>query len=217
MDPIERAYARTRQQRERLYAQLEREAQGVAERLAAARALPARSAPATPVAAPEVRAAPSRPRLRTKTRVRQGPPDRDATAADLAAARRELGSAVGQQPFTDYVRANYGRVSLTNVREFLRGQEPSQVFAPPPRSDGKQATTGHTDDWHLDLISLPRSDAEFKYTMVAQNVYVFAEPLKSTATAGPEGTGAIFERLLARAEATNPRQSRSMLATFQIH
>ena len=48
--------------------------------------------------------------------------------ADLAAARRDVGSAVGERPSTEYVRENYGRVRQEAVREFLRGQESSHIF-----------------------------------------------------------------------------------------
>ncbi len=74
------------------------------------------------------------------------PRERRATAANLAAARQVLGAHVGLRPFKDYVQRVYGRVDDASLREFLRGEDALQVFAPPPRSEGKVATTGKKDD-----------------------------------------------------------------------
>ncbi len=97
-------------------------------------------------------------------------PDRDATAADLVAARNVLGAHVGLKPFKYYVQMTYGRVA-DDVLRFLRGEEPMQVFAPPPRSEGKAATTGRTDDGYLGLVTHPKGDPTYKHLMVAQNAY----------------------------------------------
>ena len=77
------------------------------------------------------------------------PAPRAATAADLAAARRELGPAVGLRPFVDFVRREYGSVDDATAREFLRGSDAMQVFSAPPKAEGRAATTGRTDDWLL--------------------------------------------------------------------
>ncbi len=64
-------------------------------------------------------------------------PDRDATAADLAAARNVLGAHVGLRPFKDFFQRTDGRVADDVLRDFLRGEEPLQICASPPRSEGK--------------------------------------------------------------------------------
>ena len=75
-----------------------------------------------------------------------------ATAANLEEAREKLGAAVGIKPFKDYVRRKYGEVDEAVLREFLRGNNASQIFGPPPRSEGKMAALGHKDSWYVDLI-----------------------------------------------------------------
>ena len=126
-----------------------------------------------------------------------------ATAANLAAAREKLGDAVGLKPFKDYVRREYGEIDEVVLREFLRGGESSQVFGPPPRSDGKMATLGAKDGWYLDLLSMPKGDPDYKYIMTAQNAYsgfLYALPLKSTTPSGDGGTGAVFEAMLKKSQ-----------------
>jgi hypothetical protein len=123
---------------------------------------------------------------------------RFATAEDLVAARRSLGPVIGERGFTEYVRATHGQVSQEVVRDFIRGQEPAQVFAAPAAADGKQATTGKKDSWLVDLISLPQGDPIHKYIMIAQNVYtsyLLAEPLESTKAVD---TAAAFQTLVDR-------------------
>ena len=118
-----------------------------------------------------------------------------ATAANLAAARKELGEAVGLKPFKDYVRRTYGRIDDDVLREFLRDKESNQLFGPPPRSEGKMATLGHKDSWYLDLMSMPKGDPVYKYIMTAQDVYtgyLYALPLVSTTPSGPNGAAAVF-------------------------
>ena len=87
-------------------------------------------------------------------------PNRKATAEDLQQARKELGPAVGQRAFIDYVKRQYGQVQESTARDFLRTQPINQVFAAPPKSEGRVVTTGRQDDWHLDLMSLPKGDPE---------------------------------------------------------
>ena len=126
-------------------------------------------------------------------------PNRLATVAELQQARQELGPAVGQRAFIDYVRRHYGFVQDSAARDFLRGEAVNQVFAQPPKSEGRVVTTGRTDDWHLDLMTIPKGDPAYKHVMVAQNVYtgyIWAQPLASTATTGENGTAATFERML---------------------
>ena len=126
-------------------------------------------------------------------------PNRKATAEDLQQARKELGPAVGQRAFIDYVKRQYGQVQESTARDFLRTQPINQVFAAPPKSEGRVVTTGRQDDWHLDLMSLPKGDPEYKYIMIAQNVYtgyIFARPLVDTTTTGEGGTAAVFDRML---------------------
>ena len=121
-----------------------------------------------------------------------------ATIEELQQARKELGGTIGVRPFKDYVQRKYGKVDESNVREVLRGEPISQVFGAPLKSEGKVATTGQTDDWQLDLMSLPKGDPEIKYIMIAQNVYtgyIFAYPLVNTTTTGEGGTAAVFERM----------------------
>ena len=96
-------------------------------------------------------------------------PDRVATIDDLQQARKELGPAVGQRAFKDYVVRNYGRVQDSTLRDFLRKEPVNQVFAAPPKSEGRVVTTGRQNDWHLDLMALPKGDPEYKYIMIAQN------------------------------------------------
>jgi hypothetical protein len=123
---------------------------------------------------------------------------RFATVEDLVTARRSLGPVIGERGFAEYVRATYGKVSQEAVRDFIRGQEPAQVFAAPVAADGKQATTGKKDSWLLDLISLPQGDPTHKYIMIAQNVYtsyLLAEPLESTKAVE---TAAAFQALVDR-------------------
>ena len=127
-------------------------------------------------------------------------PNRKATAEDLQQARKELGPAVGQRAFIDYVKRHYGQVQESTARDFLRTQPINQVFAAPPKSEGRVVTTGRLDDWHLDLMSLPKGDPEYKYIMIAQNVYtgyIFARPLVNTTTTGEGGTAAVFDSMLA--------------------
>ena len=127
------------------------------------------------------------------------PRERRATAANLAEARRTLGDAVGIKPFKDYVRRTYGEIDDAVLREFLRGGENTQLFGPPPRSDGKMATTGHKDSWYLDLIELRKGDPKYKFIMTAQNAYtgyLFARPMPTTAAQGPEGSAAVFTEML---------------------
>ena len=80
------------------------------------------------------------------------------------------------------------------------------------RDGGKTATTGYNDSWFLDLIALekrtPKADP-YKYIMLAINVYtgyIFAKPLKSTGTAGPDGTAAVFTSILEESAGLNPPQ-----------
>ena len=127
------------------------------------------------------------------------PRERRATAANLAEARRTLGDAVGIKPFKDYVRRTYGEIDDAVLREFLRGGENTQLFGPPPRSEGKMATTGHKDSWYLDLMELRKGDPKYKFIMTAQNAYtgyLFARPMPTTAAQGPEGSAAVFTEML---------------------
>ena len=117
---------------------------------------------------------------------------------DLVEARRSLGPAIGERGFTEYVRAKYGKVSQDVVRDFIRGQEPAQVFATPVEADGKQATTGKKDSWMLDLIDLPQGDPVYKKIMIAQNVYtsyLLAEPRENTKS---EQAAVAFQALIDR-------------------
>ena len=126
-------------------------------------------------------------------------PNRLATVEELQQARKELGGTIGVRPFKDYVQRKYGKVEESTVREFLRGEPISQVFGAPLKPEGKVATTGQTDDWQLDLMSLPEGDPEYKYIMIAQNVYtgyIFAYPLVNTTTTGEGGTAEVFQRML---------------------
>ena len=74
-------------------------------------------------------------------------PDRVATIDDLQQARKELGPAVGQRAFKDYVVRNYGRVQDSTLRDFLRKEPINQVFAQQPKSEGRVVTTGRQNDW----------------------------------------------------------------------
>ena len=126
-------------------------------------------------------------------------PNRVATADDLQQARKEVGPAVGQKAFQDYVVRNYGRVQDSTLRDFLRKEPINQVFAQQPKSEGRVVTTGRQNDWHLDLMALPKGDPEYKYIMIAQNVYtgyIFARPMVDTKTTGEGGTAAVFDRML---------------------
>ena len=58
------------------------------------------------------------------------------------------------QGFKDYVKRTYGEIDEDNIREFQRGQEGTQLFGPPPRSEGKAVALGHKDSWYVDLIEL---------------------------------------------------------------
>ena len=71
-------------------------------------------------------------------------PDKDATAADLARARLELGPGYGAERLRDYVQERYGRVPRHVVRAFLRSFDYNQMYAAPAdtRKTGKTATTG---------------------------------------------------------------------------
>ena len=59
-------------------------------------------------------------------------PDRKASIDDLQQARKELGPAVGQRAFKDYVQRQYGKVPDSVLRDFLRKEPINQVFAAPP-------------------------------------------------------------------------------------
>ena len=58
-------------------------------------------------------------------------PDRKASIDDLQQARKELGPAVGQRAFKDYVQRQYGKVPDSVLRDFLRKEPINQVFAAP--------------------------------------------------------------------------------------
>ena len=75
-----------------------------------------------------------------------------ATYENLVEARRVLGDAVGLREFKDYVRAEYGEIADRHLREFQRRNVNSQLFGPPPASEGKMATLGPKDHWYLDLM-----------------------------------------------------------------
>ena len=141
-------------------------------------------------------------------------PQGDATPAQLAEARLALGPAIGVERFQEYVEERYGKVPRHVARAFLRSFDYNQMYSAPAdtRAGGKTATTGYNDSWFLDLIALekrtPKADP-FKYIMLAINVYtgyIFAKPLKSTGTAGPEGTAAVFTSILEESAGLNPPQ-----------
>jgi hypothetical protein len=122
-----------------------------------------------------------------------------ATVENLVEARRVLGDAVGLREFKDYVRAEYGEIADRHLREFQRKNVNSQLFGPPPASEGKMATLGPKDHWYLDLMSMPTGDKTYKHILTAQNVYsgyLYAAPLKSTTPSGPTGSAAVFEEIL---------------------
>ena len=101
------------------------------------------------------------------------------------------------------MQRHYGTVTDARLREFLRGEEPLQVFAPPPRSEGKVATTGPKVDWHVDIMTIPKGDSAYKHILMAQNVYtgyIFVAPLASTAAAG---VAAALGRFLTRSESSD--------------
>ena len=121
------------------------------------------------------------------------------TAEQLAQARRDLGSAVGLRPFKDYVRRTYGEIDDSSLRFFQRRDENTQLFGPPPRSEGKAVSLGPLDSWYVDLISLPKGDPVYKYIMTAQNAYtgyLYALPMKSTTPSGQNGSAAVFAKML---------------------
>ena len=141
-------------------------------------------------------------------------PQGDATPAQLAEARLALGPAIGVERFQEYVEERYGKVPRHVARAFLRSFDYNQMYSAPAdtRAGGKTATTGYIDSWFLDLIALekrtPKTDP-YKYIMLAINVYtgyIFAKPLKSTGTAGPEGTAAVFTSILEESAGLNPPQ-----------
>ena len=114
-------------------------------------------------------------------------------------ARKVLGSSVGLKRLKDYVKATYGEIDDDDMREFQRGNVNSQLFGPPPASEGKMATLGPKDSWYLDLMSMPRGDKTYKHIMTAQNVYsgfLYALPLKTTTPSGPDGSAAVFRQML---------------------
>ena len=122
-----------------------------------------------------------------------------ATVENLVEARRVLGDAVGLKAFKDYVRAEYGEIADRHLREFQRKNVNSQLFGPPPASEGKMATTGHKDSWYVDLIELRKGDPAYRHIMTVQNAYtgfLYARPLKSTTPSGPNGTAAAFRDIL---------------------
>ena len=126
------------------------------------------------------------------------PPGYRATQEQLAQARRDIGDAVGLQPFKDYVRRTYGEVDEATLRAFLRKGEDTQLFGPPPLSEGKAVALSHKDSWYVDLISLPKGDPEYNHIITVQNAYtgyLYAEPLVSTTPSGENGTAAVFERI----------------------
>ena len=130
----------------------------------------------------------------------------------MAQARRDIGDAVGLQPFKDYVRRTYGEVDEATVRAFLRKGEDTQLIGPPPRSEGKAVALSHKDSWYVDLLSLPKGDPDYKLIMTVQNAYtgyLYAQPLVSTSPSGENGTAAIFERMLeqSRLDGQGPPQT----------
>ena len=94
-----------------------------------------------------------------------------ATYENLVEARRVLGDAPGLKALKDYVRTEYGEIADDDLREFQRGNVNSQLFGPPPASEGKMATLGPLDSWYLDLMSMPKGDKTYKHILTAQNVY----------------------------------------------
>ena len=112
----------------------------------------------------------------------------------------------------EYLKANIGRITENEVREFMRKKPIPQAFAPRPKSDGKIFAAGPLTDWALDSIDLrgrTKLGAAFRYILIAQNTftgYIFMAPMKSNSNRGPHGTAALFEKMLDKSARLTPPQ-----------
>jgi len=122
------------------------------------------------------------------------------------------------EEFKRVVQERYGTVPDHVARELLRRSDFKQLFAlgADAREEGKVATTGPKDHWMVDIVSLknrtPTNDPN-KYLMLAQNVYsgyLLAEPMSVPRATGPDGTAALFRKMLADARAANEGPPKSI-------
>lgn len=65
----------------------------------------------------------------------------------------------GTQQLVHYARQHGERVSLEEAGDFIKAQAASQVFRPPPRSDGHVTAPDLDSRWQLDLIDYTSKDA----------------------------------------------------------
>ena len=77
-------------------------------------------------------------------------------------------------------------MSLKEAQDFVRGQSTAQVFAPPPKSNGKVTSPQLNERWQADLMDFKPLDPEknkgYRAALLVVDIFsrfAYAEPLET--------------------------------------
>jgi hypothetical protein len=112
----------------------------------------------------------------------------------------------GAAKLRDAARRRGVELSLKQAQDFVRGQSTAQVFAPPPRSDGKVTSPELNDRWQCDLMDFktrtPEKNKGFRAALLCVDIFsrfAYAEPLQGKTSTE---VAAAFQRILQRVRTT---------------
>ena len=117
----------------------------------------------------------------------------------------------GAAKLRDAARRRGLDVTLKEAQDFVRGQSTAQVFAPPPKSQGKVTSPELNRRWQADLMDFKAQDPEnnkgYRAALLVVDIfsrYAYAEPLETKTS---EEVAAAFQRILARVRTGRARKS----------
>ena len=95
-------------------------------------------------------------------------------------------------------------ITIKAATDFIKGQSTTQVFAPPPKSDGKITSPEENARWQVDLLDMKAKDPEknknHKMILIAVDIFsrkMYTEPLKSKE---PAEVASAFQLILNRGQ-----------------
>ena len=128
------------------------------------------------------------------------------------------------RPFTTLPVARVRRrgldVSPKQAQDFVRGQATAQVFAAPPKSNGKVTSPQLNERWQADLMDFKAQDPEknkgYRAALLVVDIFsrfAYAEPLEGKTS---EEVAAAFQRILKRVRTVCAREKQAYVQPTEV-
>ena len=126
----------------------------------------------------------------------------------------------GAAKLRDAMRRRGLDVTLTQAQDFVCGQATAQVFAAPPKSEGKVTSPQLNERWQADLMDFkaqdPQKNKGYRAALLVVDIFsrfAYAKPLETKTS---EEVAAAFERILSHVRRTRAKEKRSSARPTEV-